>query len=302
MEPDVLIRSSVVEGHPAEVLVRAARGADMLVVGNRGHGGFTGGGCSARSANTACIMPLVLSWSSEGPAGTGNDRWNQATADSPLKERPCSPPGMPEPPSPARWSCCCAERDDLSRPLPAVPPQEGPADPVAVMPGRSVAQPPSVGVAATAESPAASNSARLYAPGDSKTVALTFDDGPGKSTAAILAILARYRVPATFFNIGVNMAARPSLVRAEVKGGYAMGNHTWNHPDMAALPAARASRRLDQTPPNSGPSPAPRRARSGRPTATTTPPRSGSRSSAGWACGCGRQSPIPGGRVLILCR
>lgn len=53
------------------------------------------------------------------------------------------------------------------------------------------------------------------------TVALTFDDGPGPSTAAILAILARDRVPATFFNIGVNMAARPSLVRAEVKGGYA---------------------------------------------------------------------------------
>jgi len=41
VEPDVLIRSSVVEGHPAEVLVRAARGADMLVVGSRGHGGFT---------------------------------------------------------------------------------------------------------------------------------------------------------------------------------------------------------------------------------------------------------------------
>ena len=41
VEPDVVIRSSVVEGHPAEVLVRAARGADLLVVGSRGHGGFT---------------------------------------------------------------------------------------------------------------------------------------------------------------------------------------------------------------------------------------------------------------------
>ena len=42
VEPDVVIRSSVVEGHPAEVLVWAARGADMLVVGSRGHGGFAG--------------------------------------------------------------------------------------------------------------------------------------------------------------------------------------------------------------------------------------------------------------------
>ena len=110
-----------------------------------------------------------------------------------------------------------------------------------------MAQPPAVtGVPAAAGCPAAPYGARFYAPGSSKTVALTFDDGPGKSTAAILAILARYRVPATFFNIGVNMPARPSLVREEVKGGYAMGNHTWNHPDMDALPAVRQAAELDQ--------------------------------------------------------
>jgi len=45
---------------------------------------------------------------------------------------------------------------------------------------------------------------------------------------------------------GVIMPPRPSLVRAEVKGGYAMGNHTWNHPDMAALSAARQAAELDQ--------------------------------------------------------
>jgi len=78
-------------------------------------------------------------------------------------------------------------------------------------------------------------------------VALTFDDGPGKSTAAILSVLAQYRVPATFFNIGQNMAARPSLVRDEVTGGYAMGNHTWNHPNVVTLSAARQAAELDQT-------------------------------------------------------
>ena len=96
------------------------------------------------------------------------------------------------------------------------------------------------------ECPAAPYGAQLYAPGSSKTVALTFDDGPGRSTAAILAILARYRVPATFFNIGVAMAARPWLVREEVKEGYVMGNHTWNHPHMAALSAARQAAELSQ--------------------------------------------------------
>jgi peptidoglycan/xylan/chitin deacetylase (PgdA/CDA1 family) len=77
-------------------------------------------------------------------------------------------------------------------------------------------------------------------------VALTFDDGPGRSTADILAILARYRVPATFFNIGVAMAARPWLVREEVTGGYAMGNHSWNHPHMVALSAARQAAEMYQ--------------------------------------------------------
>ena len=105
---------------------------------------------------------------------------------------------------------------------------------------------PTARSAAAARCPAASYGARSYAPGGAKTVALTFDDGPGQSTAAILAILARYRVPATFFNIGVNMAARPSLVRAEVKGGYAMGNHTWNHPDLDDLTTAQQAAELDE--------------------------------------------------------
>ena len=34
------VSSTVVEGHPARVLLDAAAGAELLVVGNRGHGGF----------------------------------------------------------------------------------------------------------------------------------------------------------------------------------------------------------------------------------------------------------------------
>jgi nucleotide-binding universal stress UspA family protein len=33
---------TVTEGHPAQVLVAASAGADLLVVGSRGHGGFAG--------------------------------------------------------------------------------------------------------------------------------------------------------------------------------------------------------------------------------------------------------------------
>ena len=94
--------------------------------------------------------------------------------------------------------------------------------------------------------PRTSYGAHFYAPGRGKTVALTFDDGPGRSTAAILKVLARYRVPATFFNIGVNVAVRPGLVRKEVKAGYAMGDHTWDHPNMVLLSAASQAREIDR--------------------------------------------------------
>jgi nucleotide-binding universal stress UspA family protein len=40
--PGVVIHGRVVEGHPAPVLVEASKAADLLVVGNRGHGEFVG--------------------------------------------------------------------------------------------------------------------------------------------------------------------------------------------------------------------------------------------------------------------
>jgi nucleotide-binding universal stress UspA family protein len=40
LEPDVPVRPLVTEGIPAEVLLHEAEGADLLVVGSRGHGGL----------------------------------------------------------------------------------------------------------------------------------------------------------------------------------------------------------------------------------------------------------------------
>jgi nucleotide-binding universal stress UspA family protein len=40
--PVVSVRGRAVRGHPAAVLIGAAGGADLLVVGSRGHGGFAG--------------------------------------------------------------------------------------------------------------------------------------------------------------------------------------------------------------------------------------------------------------------
>ena len=145
----------------------------------------------------------------------------------------------------AAAGCTSAPRPGPAAHLVAATPGHSAARPTAVA-GVPTAGVPTAGVPTAADCPAAPYGARLYAPGSSKTVALTFDDGPGRSTAAILAILARYRVTATFFNIGVAMATRPWLVREEVEEGYGMGDHTWNHPDMVALSAASQAAELSQ--------------------------------------------------------
>lgn len=71
-----------------------------------------------------------------------------------------------------------------------------------------------------------------------REVALTFDDGPGPYTARILGVLQRTRTAATFFVIGEWAHLYPGLVRAEVRDGSEVGDHTETHPFMPALPAA----------------------------------------------------------------
>ena len=67
-----------------------------------------------------------------------------------------------------------------------------------------------------------------------RTVALTFDDGPGPWTPYVLAVLRRERVHATFFVTGTHVTADPATVRSVVGAGHRLGNHTWSHPQLVA--------------------------------------------------------------------
>lgn len=61
-------------------------------------------------------------------------------------------------------------------------------------------------------------------------VYLTFDDGPiPEVTPQVLEILDRYHVKATFFMVGENIDKHPEEYELVVKGGHAIGNHTYNH-------------------------------------------------------------------------
>ena len=58
--PAVKVETAVVEGHAAQVLVDRARGADLLVVGSRGHGGFAGAFLGSVSINCAAHSPCPV--------------------------------------------------------------------------------------------------------------------------------------------------------------------------------------------------------------------------------------------------
>ncbi|MGA5816633.1 polysaccharide deacetylase family protein [Kitasatospora sp. NPDC094028] len=74
-----------------------------------------------------------------------------------------------------------------------------------------------------------------------RTVALTFDDGPGPATGPILDLLAQYGAKATFCEIGQNAAANPALVKRVLAAGHRLCDHSVHHPQpFAKLPHDKA--------------------------------------------------------------
>ena len=80
-----------------------------------------------------------------------------------------------------------------------------------------------------------------------RVIALTFDDGPGPYTPEVLSVLQQYGVPATFFEIGVQVAEYPQYTRLVAAAGYPVEDHTWSHPDLATIPVSEFPTQIDQT-------------------------------------------------------
>ncbi len=65
--------------------------------------------------------------------------------------------------------------------------------------------------------------------GDELKVYLTFDDGPSSNTSAILDILAKYDVKATFFVVGKEDEESKLLYKRIVDEGHTLGMHSYTH-------------------------------------------------------------------------
>ncbi len=76
---------------------------------------------------------------------------------------------------------------------------------------------------------------------------LTFDDGPAECTPALLAVLARHGVHATFFVVGRRVARGRELVRRIAAEGHTVGNHSWSHPDLRTLESDALRVELERT-------------------------------------------------------
>jgi peptidoglycan/xylan/chitin deacetylase (PgdA/CDA1 family) len=75
-----------------------------------------------------------------------------------------------------------------------------------------------------------------HGPRDAPRIALTFDDGPGRVTEAVLEALARHSARATFNVLGERVKGREELLRRTVAEGHEIGNHAFHHDRLAGRP------------------------------------------------------------------
>lgn len=103
----------------------------------------------------------------------------------------------------------------------------------------------------TAGAPGSQDGPRQWSrldPAVGNAVALTFDDGPNPPcTGAILDVLDRYDVPATFFCVGLQARAHPEELARIAAAGHAVGNHTWSHPLLPDLTPEEGAAQVDRT-------------------------------------------------------
>lgn len=79
-------------------------------------------------------------------------------------------------------------------------------------------------------------------------VAFTFDDGPASvTTPKILDELEKAYARATFFVVGNQIDGNSAILRRMNDAGHAVGNHSWDHPNMTRLSVAHIQQQIART-------------------------------------------------------
>jgi peptidoglycan-N-acetylglucosamine deacetylase len=117
------------------------------------------------------------------------------------------------------------------------------SDAAMAAPTISITAPPAA-PAQPSRAPASYNSVYTSKP----VLALTFDDGPHPElTPRLLDILRAEGVRATFYVVGKNVEAYPDIARRIVAEGHEIANHSWSHPALTGLGAARLNQEIENT-------------------------------------------------------
>lgn len=81
-----------------------------------------------------------------------------------------------------------------------------------------------------------------------RKVILTFDDGPHpKTTPKILDILKKRNLKAIFFVLGLQAEKYPQLLKQIALDGHEIGNHSYNHKNLAQLSEELVRQQIDRT-------------------------------------------------------
>lgn len=80
-----------------------------------------------------------------------------------------------------------------------------------------------------------------------KAIAITFDDGPSEYTQALVEGLNERGARATFFMVGSNVSQYPDTVALMASSGHQIGNHTFNHTDIASAGLSAAQDEISKT-------------------------------------------------------
>ena len=82
---------------------------------------------------------------------------------------------------------------------------------------------------------------------DKKLIAITYDDGPGPYTEALLDGLKARGAKATFFMLGNRVQAYSSTVQRVYREGHQVANHSYDHSDLGGLSEAGIKSQIQST-------------------------------------------------------